>query len=63
MGRNARVARTGVQVFSTADMGNDLKSEQEQQLRLAFDVAALGFYERDLITDVVTVKAISQIVK
>jgi PAS domain S-box-containing protein len=36
-------------------MANELKSEQEQQLRLALDVAALGFYERDLVRNVVTV--------
>src|SRR5215831_3012906 len=45
----------GVPVFGTSGMGNEPKSEQEQQLRLALDVAALGFYERDLITNVVTV--------
>lgn len=36
-------------------MSRELKREQEQRLRLALDVAALGFYERDLVTDIVTV--------
>src|SRR5215469_1816379 len=36
-------------------MSNEPKSEQEQRLRMALDVAALGFYERDLTTNVVTV--------
>ncbi len=36
-------------------MSNELKSEQEQRLQLALDVAELGYYERDLITNVVTV--------
>src|SRR5215831_19272469 len=45
----------GVPVFGTSGMGNEPKSEQEQRLRLALDVAALGFYERDLITNEVTV--------
>ena len=36
-------------------MIDEQRTEHEERLRLALDTAALGFYERDLVTNVVTV--------